>query len=476
MNNAKIKPIIWVLLTAFLVRFILAIFALIQAKSLRIFHVGDTASYLKPAHDLLTYGRFTSNGFPEIFRVPGYCIMLIPGIILNQVELVTVALQIGLTCLAVYLVYKIALLLFNNNEPIAVICAFLYALEPLSIIYTVKLLTESAFACLILAFLYCFLKYFKGQSLSWLLVSSIILAISTYVRPIAYYLPFLLTLLLVIWELTKTPHKIIALFHALLFFSLSMGPIYLWNIRNKTVADYSGFSSVVEVNLYYWHAAALLTVKEGKTFGEQQIRLQNQLKNEVPKEAFRGDIPAHLCCTPAYTSPTVLNYMRTEAKKIIFKNYLIYFKLRLNGTLNLLLNSTPWPYLTTLNVYKIDGFADIANQQATEFIKKGLLAGMAYYLNQTPGVVSRTWLILQVNLILYMVFALIGLLSKNFFKPFPSLIVMTLGFYLTIIPGGPDALSSRYRHPIMPIICILAGYGVYFIVVQFKQRFMANTK
>lgn len=476
MTIKKIQPIIWVIITAFLIRFILAIIALIQAKDLRIFHVGDTASYLKPAYDLLSYGRFTSNGYPEIFRVPGYSIMLIPGIILNQVELVTVALQIGLTCLTVYLVYKIALLLFNNNKRIAVICACLYSLEPLSIIYTVKLLTESAFAFLILAFLYCLLKYFNGQSLSWLLVSSIILAISAYVRPIAYYLPFLLTLILVIWELTKSPPKIIALFHAMLFFLLSMGPIYLWNIRNKAIAGYSGFSSVVEVNLYYWHAAALLTLKEGKTFGEQQIRLREQLKNEVPKEAFRGDIPAHLCCTPVYTSPTVLNYMRTEARKIILENPWIYFKLRVNGTLNLLLNSTPWPYLTTLNIYKIDGFADIGNQQATEFIKKGLLAGMAYYLNQTPGLVSRAWLILQVNLILYMVFALIGLLSKNFFKPFPSLIMMTLGFYFTIIPGGPDALSSRYRHPIMPIICILAGYGIYYIVIQFKQRFMANTK
>lgn len=73
---AKIKPIIWVLLTAFLVRLMLEIMAFILAKDLKIFQAGDTASYLKPAHDLVSYGRFTSNGFPEIFRVPRYSITI----------------------------------------------------------------------------------------------------------------------------------------------------------------------------------------------------------------------------------------------------------------------------------------------------------------------------------------------------------------------------------------------------------------
>jgi Dolichyl-phosphate-mannose-protein mannosyltransferase len=469
-------PISWVLLLAFLIRLLLPLLSFILTKELAIFYGGDTASYLKPATELVASGRFTSEGFPEIFRAPGYSLMLVPGILLNQIEWVTVAVQIALSCWTVYLVFKIALLVFEGNNKIAVICAFLYAVEPLSIIYPGKLLTETAFTSLVFGFLYCFLKYLNYQAFIWLLVSSILLSVSTYIRPIAYYLPFLFTLILVILVLTKFQNKRIILLHGFLFLSLSMGSIYLWNIRNKVVAGYSGFSSVTEINLYYWHAGAVLMAKQGTTFSQQQQLLLAKLQQVVPPDVFQAQNKVHLCnCAPDYGSPRILKYMREEGKKIIFAHPFLYLKLRLNGMLNLMFNSTPWPFLTLFNKYKIGGFVEIADQYMAEFYSKGWWAGMSYYLNKAPLDVSRTWLVLQINLVLYLLLTFIGLITKNFFKPIPSLMLITLGFYFLVITGGPEGASSRYRHPIMPIICIIAGYGLYFVIEEFKEKVMKKT-
>lgn len=469
----KNPPIAWVLLIAFLIRLLLPLMAFIFTKELAIFYGADTASYLVPAKELLRSGRFTTGGFPEIFRAPGYSLLLIPGIILNQLELATVALQILLSCLTVYLVFKLALLVFNNNK-IAIFSALLYAFEPLSIVYPGKILTETAFTSLLMAFLYCFLVYLNKRSLIPLLSAAVILVAAAYVRPIAYYLPFLFTLILVGFAIAKFPNKKTILIHALIFFSISMGAMYLWNIRNKIVVGYSGFSSITEANLYYSHAAALLTAKPGTTFHSQQALLREQLQQALPPEAFQGKNIAHIyiCdCAPDYGSPSVLKYMREEAKKIIFSHPLSYFKLRLNGMINLLFNSTPWPYLTLFNIYKIGGFTEITNAYETEFFRNGWLAGMFYYLNKTPAVVSITWLILQVNLLIYWVLTFLALPSKLSIKNTPALILITVASYFVIITGGPEGSSSRYRHPIMPIICILAGYGLYFIVEKFKEKF-----
>lgn len=472
----RVNPLVWVLLIAFSIRLLLPLIAFIFTKELAIFYGGDTASYLVPAKELLRSGRYMTGGFPEIFRAPGYSLLLIPGIISNRLELVMVALQIGFSCLTVYLVFKLALLVFNNNK-IAIICAWLYALEPLSIVYAGKILTETAFTTFLMAFLYYFLVYLNKRSLISLLAAAVMLVAATYVRPIAYYLPFLFTLILVVFAIAKFPNKKTILIHALIFFSISMGSMYLWNIRNKIVAGYSGFSSVTEVNLYYWHAAAVLTAKPGTNFHGQQAMLREQLQKALPPEAFQGKNIAHICaCAPDYGSPIVLKYMREEAKKIIFSHPFSYLKLRLNGMVNILFNSTPWPYLTLMNYYKIGGFTQIANAYETEFFRNGWLAGMSYYLNKTPATVRITWLILQVNLLIYWCLTLIALPSKFFIKNTPALILITLASYFVIITGGPEGGSSRYRHPIMPIICIVAGYGLYFILEKFKEKFNRETR
>ena len=166
---------IWqVLGLALFLRIILPVLGYYHTRDVTMFYTPDTETYVSPARELITHHRFYSFGSktllgvfpqaePEIFRTPGYPLLLIPGLLLNRLELVTISLQIMLGCLTMYMVYRTAQLLFEC-EKVAIIAATLYAIEPVSIIYTSKLGTETLFAALGMVWLYFLLKYSKDTS------------------------------------------------------------------------------------------------------------------------------------------------------------------------------------------------------------------------------------------------------------------------------------------------------------------------
>src|ERR1700730_5691833 len=192
---------IWHLLgLALLLRIILPVLGYYHTRDVTMFYTPDTETYVSPARELITHHRFYSFGSktllgvfpqaePEIFRTPGYPLLLIPGLLLNRLELVTTSIQIMLGCLTMYMVYRTAQLLFEC-EKVAIVAATLYAIEPVSILYTSKLGTETLFAALGMVWLYFLLKYSKDTSYG-ICSFRTVLAASIYVRPLGYFLPLI---------------------------------------------------------------------------------------------------------------------------------------------------------------------------------------------------------------------------------------------------------------------------------------------
>jgi hypothetical protein len=61
------------------------------------------------------------------------------------------------------------------------------------------------------------------------------------------------------------------------------------------------------------------------------------------------------------------------------------------------------------------------------------------------------------------------LLSKRLIRDFCVLGMLLIVTYYLLISGGPNALG-RSRHPAMPIISILGGYGISHIVAARFHR------
>lgn len=445
--------LIWLfLLAGFVVRSLVPLLALMLTKDYAVFHSGDTSSYIRPATGLAYSGQFASKGTPEIRRTPGYPVLLIPGIVSGHTELVTIVLQIILSTLTVYLTFRIALLLFGRME-IAVLCAFLYAIEPLSIVYTSVLLTETLFTSVTAVFLYYLLKYLKNRSLNHLLVSSITLSASVYVRPVSYFLPCVITVILLIWVFTKMRRNTMLLLHTSVFFLLSMGLIGLWQIRNKVETGYSGFSAITDVNLYFYQGASVLAVKEGIPYHE----MQNQMGYRDVEIYFQNHPDQR-----EWDESKIYEHMRKQGIEVVLGNPLTYSIIHLKGMLRVLLDPGAMAYLKLFGLYpKVGGLLGI-------IIDRGLAKTVIDLFREKP-LVFWSNVLLEAMLALYLLFGIIALLHKNFINNMPMIALLSVGIYFFVLSGGPGSVN-RFRHPIMPILCILAGYGLSALIDRLAKK------
>jgi hypothetical protein len=83
---------------ALFLRALLPISGYLYTRDATIFYTPDTATYIVPARELVTHHRFFSDGAPEVIRTPGYPLLLTAGLLLDRLELVTVTLQLLLSC------------------------------------------------------------------------------------------------------------------------------------------------------------------------------------------------------------------------------------------------------------------------------------------------------------------------------------------------------------------------------------------
>ncbi len=421
---------------ALLLRVLLPVASTLAVGDAGVFSFPDSRGYFQPAEELLRSGRFADNDRPEITRTPGYPIFLVPGIALGRPVLVTILLQVILSLLTVWLVYRIAWLLFEN-EMAAAAAAFLYSLEPLSILYTSLLLTETLFAALIVAFFFCLADYFqRRQALGTLVLAGLALAASVYVRPVSYYLPILATFALLPALLLRFRRWKYAL-HAVVFLAASFAPVAAWQVRNKAEVGYGGFSAISDLNLYLYQAAAVNAKVEGLPFQEAQQRMRS----------FEGH-PEHRSWTEAQESV----FMRREGLRLILKHPLVYAGIHLRGMVRILFDPGSVDYLKLFHSYpRLGGILASIEDQGLVSVLLGL--------RRSNPLAFWTQLALVVWLALYYLLALFGLFGRSCAGLWAKIALVALSAYFIAISGGPIGYS-RFRHPAMPLLCILAGCGL----------------
>ena len=409
------------------------------------FYAADTSVYLNPAKELLLTGRYTSFGLPEIVRPPGYSLLLIPGILLGHVEWITIILQIVLSCLTVYIVFKTAQCLFNGPMP-ATIAAVFYAVEPLSILYATKLLTETLFTCLTTVSLYYLVISIKRPSLKPLLVAACALSASVYVRAIGYYLPPLTACLLFLWISSKKRERKPWFLRVVVFLAVSMGLVGLWQVRNSVRAGYSGFSAISSVNLYFYAGAALLAAQEDVPYYE----MQNRMGYRNSEIYFQNHPKQRL-----WSAAERYRYMRKEGIRILSNHIGAYAAIHLKGMLRTLLDPGAVDYL------KVFGLYPESSGLLGTIVDRGLLRTIVRLSKERPRIF---WSNLFMALLMGVYYLLGGIaLSSRFSRSISTSLWFATGVYFVTLSGGPQALN-RFRHPVMPILSLFAGYGLSLVL------------
>ncbi len=445
-RSAFYSPNIYsIIALAVLLRSLLPVIGYFHAHTTMIFDDADTHTYVTPARELAAHYRFYSDGSPEIIRTPGYPLLLVPGLLLHHLSLITLAIQVTLSSLTVYLVYLTAKLLFIR-EHVALVAAIFYAVEPLSILYTSQLLTETLFTTLSTLWLYFFLKYLKSYCLSYLAISAIVLAASVYARPIGYFLPMILAAGLATIALIA-PHasRCVHIVHAIIFSVITIGLLIPWQLRNKFETGYSGFSGISAVNMYFYLATSVLAVQQQMPFFQEQRQL-GYLNNKV-----------YFARHPEQTSWSLaqrLNFMNSEAHRVLLTNKSTYFWIHLVGIVRVLFDSGATNFLIFFGFYKHGGGL-LGNLN-----DGGIVRTVRAISLQHPLLFWSNALLFPFELV-YLLGAAITIFSRRIFEPAIITTTLIVVYYL-VISGGPAALG-RFKHPAMPIISILAGCGLITI-------------
>jgi len=462
------NPLIPILTFAFVLRLGLPILAwILNPQDPNIFHAADTDSYIRPAVELATTGKFNGyyDGLPELFRTPGYPLVLVPSVWLGNIEAVTIPLQALLSCLTGYYIYCTGLLLFKQ-ERIALFCLGIYALEPLSILFVSKILTETLFSTVFSIFFYYFLKYVETKKFRDLFIAAITLVASAYVRPISYYLPVLISLGMVFWVVWQESDKKRLLLHTVGFFLVSISLLGVWNLRNQMVIGYSGFSGVNGVNLYYWTAPAIEANKTGKNFDA----IQNEMEVQDPKiMCFNQSLygpkmsPDQITCNKSQ----VFKDMEKEGAQVIRDNFPRYTLMHIDGILRTLLGPAVSDYQSLFGKP-----IDFPSRTGTTF-QDGIFLHLQNMVTKAPELLSM-YLLLGILSVSFIVLTIVGLAGRLPIGGLQLFTVLSVGAYFVVVGGGSVG-QGRYRHPLMPIICVVAGYGLSLIVDKFQQRRQLKT-
>jgi Dolichyl-phosphate-mannose-protein mannosyltransferase len=397
---------------------------------------GDTASYLEPGRNLLLHGTFASGGLPETDRTPGYpLLMMLTGMIANNV-LLTVVFQIGVSLLSMLLVSRIAEMVCPGRNA-GVVAAWFFAFEPISVVYSVRLMPETYFVFLLLVVVERLLVFQEKNKLVSLVQAGLALVAATFVRPAGYYLIFVLVTLLA-WTLRKNEGL---RWKAPLLLLVTVLPcLAAWQMRNWIETGYSGFSSVVEKNLYFYQAAAVTAKLEQTTLAAEQKTL-----GYPDRESYVAVHPEQ----QSWPEAKRLRFMREQAGAVVAAHPWMYSKSHFAGVAVVALTPCGADLLQLLGVYPTDA------SMPGRVSDRGFVRSVIEIVKAHPGIAVAMALL---EIYLLMMYGLTLHAWATTGARDVIVILAGIAIYFLLISGGAQAVG-RYRAPVMPIVCAFAAGG-----------------
>jgi hypothetical protein len=438
LDGGSLRRLAAPLIAAVALRLALLAAALVRGGSAALIQP-DTASYLRPGRNLLLHAQFVSGGLPELVRTPGYALFL--ALFSLACPLAVALAQIALSAASLLLVSRIARAACGD-ERTELAAAWIFAFEPLSVVYSVLLLSETLFLALFLLGLERLVAFLRARRLPVLAAAGLSLAAATYVRPVTYYLPLALALGLFA-VLARVPGLLPGLrWKAPAVLLLTTMPLLAtWQLRNSVETGFAGFSSIQPLDLYFFSAAEVTARLEHRTLAA----VDDELGYNSEADFFARHPEA-----ASWTEAQRLLFMRSSAVRILRSHPYLFMRTHAAGMLRTAFNPGAAVFVSLLGA-PLDR-ATFARER-----DEGPLTAAWSTAKQSPFQAAVMAAFAAVLFTLYGL-ALRGVLLGRL----PSiylLLLIGIALYFAAVSGGAIG-AARLRLPIMPELCILAAAGM----------------
>jgi hypothetical protein len=341
-----------------------------------------------------------------------------------------------LSAFTVLLVWRLARAVFAS-ERVALLAAWLFTFEPVSVIYSVRLLPETLFLALLLLSLERLAVFLRDRNLWALAQAGLWLTAATFVRPVSYYLPAALALGLFI-GLARVPGL---RWKAPAVLLLSVLPwLAVWQLRNQIETGFGGFSSIVARNLYFYQAA------------EIEARVAHRSFIDVQSGLGYPDEQSYLARHPeqaGWDQARRVAFMRSEAARVLRAHPGTALKVQLEGAAVVAFTPCAAELLRLLGVYPEDA--------PKRVVDEGPLRSTMRLAHTHPGAAAVMAALEVVLLVLYLLAARGAL--RGCARREVLWLLLGVSLYFLAVSGGAQAVG-RYRLPVMPVVCVFAAAGL----------------
>ncbi len=378
------------------------------------FLVPDSFSYLRSAERLAAGHGFVDRwNLPEMFRTPGYPLLLSAGSAIGHPVLFALVLQSLMTAGIIALTYAIARKVTDGNERLAGICALAVALEPTMLTWSLRVMPETTLTLCLVAFAYAALRVFASLdegplSRSWIITAAVMLCAAAYIKPIAYPLVFIICLASLIRPRTT-----------LLFTLVCAALLVPWIARNHR-AGYTGFSTLMARAVYVSAGGSVLAQREHRPYEDVRQELLRRADVRGPTAKPRS--------------------FAREGASLVASDPIGYAKTHVKGMLRTLFDPGATEYLRMFDLYREGGGAMMASR------------GIGTTARAYP---VPFWSSIALGILLapLVILPLIG--AWRFPTPAFVLLAIVAG-YLVFAAGGVPGYS-RFRAPAVPFLVVMSA-------------------
>src|SRR3954453_7078080 len=365
-----------------------------------VFRIDDSVTYTTGAQSLASRGQFLdAGGKPEVFRTPGYPLVLAPFMALHASDAAIVSMNIVFATLVVFVTWRIARQLFDDR--VAGICALVVAVEPTMLIWSLRVMPETLFTLCLVLFAYAAMR---EKSVA----AAIALCAAIYVKPIALPLAVIVPLIAV-WFQPK---------RALILLAACIALLAPWHIRNYVTTGYPGFSTLIDRSIYISAGGSVAARQQGVPFAEMRRRL-------IARDDARPADPAR------YAD------MRREGLSRVASDPLGWAKTHAFGMFRTLFEPGTIEYARTFGIYAANG--------GLGSMVDGRFGGFARS-HPILIAVSIVWGIVLLPLVFLPLFAATHVRSD---KKLPFGLFALITLWLVVVGGGAPG-EHRFRVPRVP--------------------------